>query len=89
MSTSQQEELFRWIVGGLCVFCMVLSGVIWASLNASISDLRSDVRVLQTEVSDGRVVTQDLKTRVGALVDALNSQEATVGRHRRDAQAPQ
>jgi predicted nucleic acid-binding Zn-ribbon protein len=102
----ESEPLFKWVVSGLLGVIAILGGLAWTNLDKTITETRTDLRMLQTEmrtelkamqaesqadrkalsaetqaelktmqqqIFDMRMTNQDLKTRVGDLVETLNN----------------
>jgi cell division protein FtsB len=72
----------RWIIGLLVAALFGLSSIVFNNLSGQIGDLKyqiselkTDNKVLQRDVSDLHVSIQDLKSRVTVLVETLNSRE--------------
>lgn len=69
---SSPDIWLRWIVGLVIAIALGLVATVWIMLIGQLTDLRTDVRVLQTQNSELRDSVTDLKRRVQDLVDTLN-----------------
>lgn len=66
------DSAVKYIVPVACSVIIALIAALWVTITAELADLKTQIRVLEVEVTDMRVGVQELKDRYSKLADIFN-----------------